>query len=166
MFSPAAPGYDSADYRRLGLRYVAMHRLIVANPSAYGAVGAAISRIHDGLGASAWAKRLEAPGAYEIWELANAMPRAEVVMPDGTEMPCDVDEYSPSEVAVTCHAPAAGRLVLGDTTAPGWRACVNRQRADISAFEGLFRSVAVPAESRTVFRYYPVPFLRFPAACS
>jgi hypothetical protein len=166
LFRPHAPSYDSADYRRLSLRYVAMHHWILAHPSAFGAAGASMSRIHDVFAASAWAKQLDAPGAYEIWELANAMPRAVVVLTDGSQAPCNLDEFTPSEVAVTCHAPAAGRLVLGDTTAPGWRACVDGQPAEISAFNGLFRSVPVPADSHTVFRYYPVPFLRFLAACN
>jgi hypothetical protein len=166
VFTSSAPGYDSAYYRRLGLRYVVLHKRIVADPAGFGAAGAAIARLRQGLQASAWAKRLDVPGDYEIWQLDNAMARAVVRLPDGTQAPCRLHSFRPSEVAVTCHAASAGRLVLGDTFAPGWRACVNGGLSEVSAFDGLFRSVAVPAgESRTVFRYYPVPFLRFLATC-
>ncbi len=166
QFTATSPGYDSPDYRRLGLRYVLIQRWIAEHIGDFGAFGAAVANVRGDLMAGGWARLLPVPGAYEVWELRDAMPRANVVADDGTETPCDLVSFGTVSVSVRCHAPAPGRLVLGDNHAPGWRACVNGQPAPVTPFRDIFRSVPVPqGDSRTEFRYLAVPFLRGAASC-
>jgi hypothetical protein len=165
-FTTVSPNYDSPDYRRLGLRYVLLQGWIVAHPDQFGELGATITTIRNGLMSGGWAQRLPVPGAYEVWELRNAMRRANVVAADGTETPCDIVSFGTTRLSVACRAPAAGRLVLGDNYAPGWRACVNGQPAPTAPFQDIFRSVLIPrGDSRTEFRYLAVPFLRGAPSC-
>jgi uncharacterized membrane protein YfhO len=57
--------------------------------------------------------------------------------------------------------------VLGDSYAPGWRACVDGVPTKVEPFQGLFRSVAVPqGVSQVDFHYQPVPFLRGDPNCA
>ncbi len=166
QFTTESPSYDSPDYRRLGLRYVLIHRYIAENTVNFGAFGAAVAKIRAGFMAGDWARLLPAPGLYEIWQLRNAMARANVVAADGTEQPCDVVSYGTVSVSVRCHAAAPGRLVLGDSYAPGWRACIDGSPVPVEPFQGIFRSVTVPqGDSRTDFHYQAVPFLRTAGSC-
>jgi hypothetical protein len=165
VFTPASPDYDSPDYRRLGLRYVLVQSFIAAHAGDFGDVGAAVSQIEARLGSARWAKRLPDQGEYQIWQLQDALPRANLVLADGSNQACAIPSFAPSRVAIQCQAPAPARLVLGDAFAPGWFACVNGLSAPVAPFQNLFRSVAVPAgASRIIFSYQPVPFLRH-ASC-
>jgi hypothetical protein len=166
-FTAIAPGYDSPDYRRLGLRYVLIHSYIADHTGDFGEFGAAVADIRKKFMTGGWAQRLSVPGLYEIWELHNAMPRANVVAVDGTQTACDVVTFRTVSVTIRCHAPAAGgELVLGDNFAPGWRACVNGIAVAVQPFEGIFRSVPVPqGDSLTEFQYQPIPFLRGAPSC-
>jgi hypothetical protein len=166
QFTVESPSYDSPDYRRLGLRYVLIQRDIVEHANQYGTLGDAATKIRDSFIASNWAKKLPYQGEYEIWQLSNALPRAMLVMADGTEQACDLMSYGTVSVSVRCHATAPGLLVLGDAFAPGWTACVNENSTPVEPYQGIFRSVAVPeGNSQVIFRYQPVPFLR-DAYCS
>jgi hypothetical protein len=166
VFTSVSPSYDSPDYRRLGLRYVLFHRYIADHTKEFGDFGAAIDRIKADFIAHDFGRQLPVPGLYEVWELRNAMARANVVAADGSQQPCDIVAFGTVSLTVQCHAAAPGRLVLGDSYAPGWRACVNGNPVPVEPFEDIFRSVAVPqGDSRTEFRYQAVPFLRTAASC-
>jgi len=161
QFTAESPNYDSSDYRRLGLRYVLIQRDIAEHTDKFGPIGAAVAKIKAGFIASDWAQRLPYQGEYEIWQLSDALPRAALVNADGTEQACDLVSYGTVSVSVRCLSGAPGLLVLGDTFAPGWRACVNNNPAPVEPYQSIFRSVAVPqGDSRVTFSYQPVPFLR------
>ena len=161
QFTPGSPNYDSPDYRRLGLRFVLIHRYIAQHPQDFGGLGAAIAKIRAELSSSDWARLRPDAGGYEIWVLRNAMPRAVL---DGSGQPCDLVSYGTTSLSVRCHAAAPERLVLGEVFAPGWLACVDGAPVTIEPYQGIFRSVMVPAgDSRIEFRYQPVPFLRTPS---
>lgn len=161
VFTAAAPSYNSDVYRRLSLRYVLIERHRAEHHEELSPINMAIARIRGELGKSTWARRLNTPGMYEVWELAQPLPRAAVVGAGGTEEPCDVASYGTTSVSIVCHATKQGLLVLGDNYAPGWKACMNGKFAMTEPYQGMFRSVQVPAGLvRVRFQYQPVPFLR------
>jgi hypothetical protein len=167
-FTPVAPGYDSPDYRRLGLRYVLIQSYIASHTANFGDFGAAIAKIRNEFIATGSGRLLDTNGVYEIWELRDPMPRATVIAADGTQQPCRIVDYGTVSLSVVCRAGAdGGRLVLGDNDAPGWKACVNGQPVPVAPYQDIFRSVAVPpGDSRIDFRYQAVPFLRGGMLCS
>jgi hypothetical protein len=167
-FTPAAPGYDSAPYRWIGLRYVLLHHYIVEHPNQFGALGRATTRARDALIAMS-ARRADDLSDYEVWELADPWPKASLIEVTEKDWParpfaggsCGVTSFRNNYVSVECDAPRAARLVLSEAQAPGWRACVDGASAEIVAFGGVLRSVSVPRGISTVqFHYEPVPFLR------
>ncbi|TCG09494.1 hypothetical protein BZM27_05375 [Paraburkholderia steynii] len=161
QFTSVSPSYDSPAYQRLSLRYVLIDRETLTRSANFGEIGATAKRVRAGLSDSGWARPLEVPGAYEIWELQNARPRATAVAPDGTESACDVISYENTKVSVRCQAAQARRVVLGDVYAPGWMSCVDGKPVDTQPFDGVFRSAVVQNGNAIVtFRYRPVPFLR------
>ncbi len=165
-FGDRSPDYDADVYRMLGLRYVLFERFIIDHPHTSDELGATVAKIRAHLMASDWARRLDAPGSYEVWELKNAKSRALVLTGDGQDSACTVLSYGTVSVSLACHAPSSGRLVLGDSYAPGWRACVDGVATKVEPFMGFFRSVAVPqGASRVDFQYQPVPFLRGDPDC-
>jgi len=160
-FTPAAPDYNSPVYRRLGLRYVLLHRFIIDHPWDFGETGVVTAQIRAEFVASDWAELVNAPGTYEIWRLRNAMPKAMLRTDDGTQHACDILAYQTVTVSVRCRSADPGLLVLGDPVAPGWRACVNGAPVPVEPYQGLFRAVSLPAgDNRVTFRYQAVPFLR------
>ena len=167
-FTDAAPTYDGALYRRLGLRFVLLNRTILKQPEEFGAFGAVSSKLRHDLETGGYAHLVDAPGGYEVWEMRNAMPRATLISASGevddkARPPgsCSIVSYEPTEVRVHCRSDKQAQLVLGDNAAPGWFACVNGAQADITVFQGLFRAVPVPeGDSETRFHYQPLPFLR------
>lgn len=65
-------------------------------------------------------------------------------------------EYAANRVVLEVHARTAGQLVLTDLQYPGWRVTVDGRPAESRRFEGLFRSVEVPAgEHAVVWSYRP-----------
>ncbi|WP_147426607.1 hypothetical protein [Trinickia fusca] len=161
QFTTLSPNYDSSAYRRLGVRYVLLYRPTLDHSGGSDAMGSEIKRIRAELSGSTWAHVLDAPGAYEIWELGNPLARAMAIAPDGTESACEVTSFEMTSVSVRCHSPQARRIVLGDVHAPGWKACVNGEPVETEPYEGLFRSAIVPnGDIAVTFRYQPVPFLR------
>ncbi|MGD0431252.1 MAG: hypothetical protein ABSA58_09180 [Acetobacteraceae bacterium] len=167
-FTPAAPGYDSAPYRWIGLRYVLLHHYIVEHPSQFGALGRATTRVRDTLIAIS-ARRVDDLDDYEVWVLADSWPKASLVEVTDKDWParplsdgsCGVTLFRNGRISVECDAPRTARLVLSEAQAPGWRACVDGASAEIVAFGGVLRSVLVPRGVSTVqFHYEPVPFLR------
>jgi hypothetical protein len=159
-FTAESPNYDSADYRRLGLRYVLIERYIATNAEYFGVVGATIANIRTTFFTNGSAVKLQDDGEYEVWQLPNPLPRAMVQVADA-EHACDIVSYKTTRVSIRCHAEAPGRLVLGDAFAPGWQACVNGDAVPVAPYRSIFRSVIVPeGDSRVIFYYQPVPFLR------
>jgi len=164
QFTQAASGFDSDLYRQVGLRYLLLDRMIMDYPGGLGDVGTAILRIRPLLAADAGAKLLPVGGAYEIWELPGAYPKAFIadsVDDAATPRGCALLQYRNTKLDIACDAPHAARLVVNDTFAPGWSACVNGEPAPVTPYRGLFRGIPVPAgHSQIVLRYDPVPFLR------
>jgi len=162
-FSAQAPNYGSELYRFAGLRYVLLHRYIIAHASDFGAHGQATLQIRDWLASNHGARLLPQGGIYELWELTDAYPKAVLIEGDGTVEAdaCTVETYRNAEIAMRCRAPQSAMLEVGDNFARGWFACVNGREMTITPYRGLFRSVPVPAgESHIRMRFEPVPFWR------
>ncbi len=66
-------------------------------------------------------------------------------------------ELEPNRVHAVYEAPAAGVLTFTDTYAPGWRAEVNGEPAEILRVDGVFRGVALrePGTYRVTMTYRP-----------
>jgi len=64
--------------------------------------------------------------------------------------------YRPNGVTIRANVPAAGYLVLADTSYPGWKATVQGKAAQIWSANFAFRAVAVEAGEQVIdFRYTP-----------
>jgi hypothetical protein len=168
-FTLVAPGYDSVPYRWIGLRYVLMHRYIIAHPDEFGEYGRQLIQLRDRLAGDGRAHRAGSSDLYDVWVLADAIPKASLVAAgdlDWSAQPladghCSVSSFHNTHVSVVCDASRSARLVLGEVQAPGWRACVNGAASEVVAFGGVLRSVLVPpGRSAVEFLYEPVPFLR------
>lgn len=162
-FSARAPNFGSELYRLAGLRYVLLHHYIIDHASDFGAYGEVTRQIREWLASSPAARLMPQPGTYEIWELTNAYPKAVLIGRNGTVDPdaCSIETYRDAEITVRCQAPQSAVLEIGDNFARGWFACVNGREVPISPYQGLFRSIPVPAgESRIRMRFEPVPFWR------
>ena len=168
-FTQVAPGYDSTPYRWLGLRYVLLAQFIIDHSAEFGEFGRGLVDLRVKL-ARDGSTRMAADGrAYEVWVLTGAFPKATLTELDALDLTaqpaaegrCSVSSYRNTRVSVDCDTPRPARLVLNDTQASGWRACVNATPAPLTTFGGVLRSVAVPAgRSVTEFMYEPVPFWR------
>ena len=168
-FTSIAPDYGSAPYRWLGLRYVLLNQYIIDHPDSFGEFGRGIIALRDTLAGNG-SMKVNANGLpYQIWVLKGARPKASLTNLDAldfsaeplAEGSCLIASYHNTRVSVNCDAPRSARLVLNDTQAPGWSACVDGSVAELTPFGGVFRSVAVPAgRSVTDFVYQPVPFWR------
>jgi hypothetical protein len=67
-----------------------------------------------------------------------------------------IDSYRNAEIVVGVDAPGGGILVLNDMWHPWWRACVDREPAEILKANVLFRAVVVPPGQHEVrFRFHP-----------
>jgi hypothetical protein len=162
-FSARAPTFGSELYRLAGLRYVLLHRYIIDHASDFGAYGEATRQIRGWLANNRAARLLPQAGTYEIWELTDAYPKAVLIEANGTVDgdACSIAAYRNTEIAVRCQARTSAVLEVGDNFARGWFACVNGREVPISPYQGLFRSVPVPAgESRIRMRFEPVPLWR------
>jgi len=167
-FSDSAPNYSAAPYRWIGLRYVLLNAYIVSQPDAFGAFGSRLMSLRANLQAEGGVRMPDVMG-YELWRFDGAYPKASIVKPEQTSweaLPasdgeCGIESFRNTRIAVDCNTPRAGRLVLAEAMAPGWRACVNGTSSALSSFGGVLRSVLIPAgRSTTLFIYQPVPFWR------
>jgi len=71
----------------------------------------------------------------------------------------EIEQYSPSEVAIRVETPDSSFLVLTDTFYPGWRAYFDGKAGAIYRAYGVARAVFVTAGShKVVFRYEPDSF--------
>jgi hypothetical protein len=168
LFSSAAPTYAAELYQRLGLRFVLLDRWVLENKERAGSIGLATDRVRAELTAAPWSKQLNVSGAYEVWELAGARERVELLgqenEPGGD---CRIIHYGNTKVIIHCIAMADATLVLNDALAPGWFACVDAKRVPISPFLGFFRSVKVQKGDFVVtMRYQPLPWFRGFADCA
>ena len=160
QFSPVAPFYDDPLYRMLSVRYVLMDRY------AAGDIAGANAAIAARLATGKTAKFLGAVGSYDVWELADVLPKATLhiagLIPAGGDVgSCNIDSYGTTKLVVECTTPTAATAVVGDNYAPGWTACVNGVAASVTPYAGLFRSVPIRAGTSTIImRYEAVPFLR------
>jgi hypothetical protein len=86
--------------------------------------------------------------------LENAPPQFVPGQADGTAR---IVSYRNTEVVIETDSPAASLLVLNDIWHPWWRACVDRDEADILKANVLFRAVVVPPGKHTVrFSFHPL----------
>jgi hypothetical protein len=97
-------------------------------------------------------------GQTRIYENRLAKPRAwvgEKNDPVILTAPAEIVKYTTNSIELRAAGP--GRLVLSEVDYPGWRACVDGQRADILPVEGLLRSVDLaPGEHTIRFAFRPL----------
>ena len=75
----------------------------------------------------------------------------------GAQIELQVITDRPAHVALRTTGKAAAVVVLRDAWAPGWRAFVDGQVAEIAIADGMFRAVSVPVGTHTVdWRYQPL----------
>jgi Bacterial membrane protein YfhO len=73
--------------------------------------------------------------------------------PPGT---AQISDYEDERVVVKTNGARNALLVLTDSWAPGWKASIDGNDADVQRVDYLIRGVAVPAGEHTVeFRYQP-----------
>ncbi|MCA3359021.1 MAG: hypothetical protein ING02_13590 [Roseomonas sp.] len=149
QFTTSAPGYDAAAYRWLGLRFVLLHGYIVENAGHFGAFGTRVFEIRRSLLESG-ARRLPSDGTYQIFELPSAYQRGGLIPMQGGEAGppvayCQVVSASATRLSYTCDPGFQARLVIGDSFASGWMACVNGASVAVMPFLDALRYVEVPA---------------------
>jgi hypothetical protein len=107
-----------------------------------------------------------APLEVYVYALPAPRPRFEVTAPDG---PATVGATITPAAETTdgldllVETATAGRLVVRDAAAAGWRARVNGAAAPVATAEGRYRAVAVPAGRSTVALRYAPPGWRLGA---
>jgi hypothetical protein len=171
QFTTSAPSYDAAAYRWLGLRFVLLHGYIIDNAGQFGALGSSMLEIRRGLLESG-ARRLPSNGTYQIFELPKAYPRGGLIPLEGGEAGppvayCQVVSVSARRLSYACDPSFQARLIIGDSFASGWLACVNGVPVEVKPFLGALRAVHVPAgASQVELRYVAVPWMRRFARCT
>lgn len=93
-------------------------------------------------------------GMSWIYALPKAQPRA-WIQAAGSALDSDaafkpVDELTLSPNRITVRTSQAGQLVLAELAYPGWTARLDGNPVPLTAMDGLFRSVALPAGSHVV----------------
>lgn len=103
---------------------------------------------------------------WRIWEYKNALPRAWLESARGG-LPAGeagleevvIDRYDPMSVVLRVSAASAGRVILSDTSAPGWVARVDGKEVPIEPAHAALQSVSVNAGDHTVeLSYEPWSF--------
>lgn len=171
QFSELAPSIVSEAYRWVGLRFLVLHGYIIDHPDKFGEIGKNALGLRDAA-LAAGGREIETRGTYRLIEMHDFYPRAGLVADgeDATGYPtrqCQIISETTTSGSYFCETPVSGRLVIGDSFAPGWLACVNGLAVPVEPFIHALRSVYVPAGSSFVeFRYQPVPFLRRFEGCT
>ncbi len=75
-------------------------------------------------------------------------------LPSRNQAACAIEEISPEKIILRVDAPTAGVAVLLDSYAPGWRATLDGQPAEILRANGLFRGVACPEGTHEIVMAY------------
>ena len=170
-FSSLAPSITSEAYRWLGLRFLLIHGEILDNPKKFGAINKSALELRNVLLASG-GHEIDTEGSYRLIQIYNLYPRGSVVI-DGEEetmnpnFQCQIISETTTSGIYFCDLQASGKLVIGDSFAPGWMACVNGIAVPIKPFIHALRSVSVPAgKSFVEFQYQPVPLFRWLEKCS
>ena len=169
-FTSMAQDYDAPAYRWLGLRFVLMHRYILENANSFGGFGANLLEI-DRAARALGAIEIPQTGTYVLLALPHRYARAGLIGRDSgeagpPERHCAVLAETTTRLLYQCQTPNAARLVVGDSFAPGWSACVDGRRTPIEPFLHALRAVPVPAgESVVEFRYQPIPWFRWLGSC-
>jgi hypothetical protein len=163
LFRAASNGYDSDAYRSLGLHYVLFDQSTLHDAHPPGSVGARALELRNLLAFSgpSLSRPLGTIGAYEVWEMRNAYPKADILPRGSANGACRITRYRNTSLNIECQAKQAATLVVAENAAPGWLACVNGAPAPISTYAGLLRSVEIPAGVDTItMRYEPVRIFR------
>lgn len=166
-FTKLAPSPDSAAYRWLGLRFVLIHKYILENAEKFGELGRAALALRD-TAVAGGAKNIPSKGIYLLLELPNPYPRAGLIAEgqNSADQQCDVIHETTTQLRYLCESSIAAKLVLGDSFAPGWSACVNGYSVPIEPFMTALRSIPIPpGKSDVELNYQPVPFLRRTPKC-
>lgn len=165
QFSALAPSIDSEAYRWLGLRFLLLHGYILDHPEKFGEIGQSALRLRNAA-LAAGGREIDTQGAYRLIEMHDFYPRAALIS-DGEELTghpkrqCQIISETTTKGNYFCEASFSGKLIIGDSFAPGWMACVNGIITPVEPFMHALRSVSVPAgKSFVELRYQPVPFLR------
>lgn len=164
-FSALAPSIDSEAYRWLGLRFLLLHGYILDHPENFGEIGKSAVGLRDAA-LAAGGREIGTRGTFRIFEMHDSYPRATIVA-DGEGIAgyqkrrCKIISETNTSGGYFCETPASGKVVIGDSFAPGWMACVNGLVVPVEPFMRALRSVSIPAgRSFVELRYQPVPFLR------
>lgn len=170
-FSSLAPSITSEAYRWLGLRFLLIHSEILDNPKKFGAINKNALELRNAVLASG-GREIETEGSYRLIEIYNLYPRGSVVIDREEEtmipkLQCQIISETTTSGIYFCDLQASGKLVIGDSFAPGWMACVNGIAVPIKPFIHALRSVSVPAgKSFVEFQYQSVPLFRWLEKCS
>ena len=164
-FSELAPSIDSEAYRWLGLRFLLLHGYILDHPEGFGEIGKSAVELRDAA-LAAGGRQIDTLGTYRIIEMHNFYPRAAIIL-DGESIvgypkhQCHIISETNTHGSYYCDSPGSGKVVIGDSFAPGWMACVDSRVVSVEPFLHALRSVSIPAgKSFLELRYHPVPFLR------
>ena len=164
-FSELAPSIDSEAYRWLGLRFLLLHGYILDHPEGFGEVGKSAVELRDAA-LAVGGRQIDTRGTYRIIEMHDFYPRAGII-PDGEDITgypkhrCQIISETNTRGSYYCDSPVSGKVVIGDSFAPGWMACVDGRVVPVEPFLHALRSVSIPAgKSFVELRYHPVPFLR------
>jgi uncharacterized membrane protein YfhO len=88
-------------------------------------------------------ERLSPAQARELEEASPVRPLASELL-----------SYEPTELAFRADAPADGWLLVTDRWAPGWRATINDQPAEILPADFIFRALPVKKGLNTIRMHY------------
>lgn len=108
---------------------------------------------HDALYSRMNAPDFDPFAAALVWKPAAVEPG------DPAADEVSVTSFEPNHIALRGRLGAAGLLVLGEVTYPGWRAYVDDQPVELFEAYGVLRAVAVPAGEHLVeFHFQPATF--------
>ncbi|MEK7557458.1 MAG: YfhO family protein, partial [Patescibacteria group bacterium] len=89
----------------------------------------------------------------ELVTLSGVEGRASLILQDGTEIPANYHEISPSHIRINTSSEQPGTLIVRDTYYPGWQATIDGNPVTIER-SGIFRALDIPSGNHSMEMQY------------